>query len=65
MCHEIAHYFHDHNRFNDDSEIDTKAIEAQADFFSARILLTVVTFGERNRAILYGLNREIDQSILL
>lgn len=65
LCHEIAHYFHDHNRFKDSSALDAKAIETQADFFSARVMLTVVTFGERNREILYGLNKELNQSILL
>lgn len=48
ISHEFAHYFHKHNEHKDVDSLDTKSIEAWADFFGAKIMMTLATFGENN-----------------
>ncbi len=48
VSHELAHYMHHHNEHEDKSPFDTKSIEAWADFFGAKVMMTLVTFGKNN-----------------
>ncbi|TMP59331.1 hypothetical protein CWB77_14035 [Pseudoalteromonas sp. S1610] len=49
VSHELAHYLHKHNEHKDSNTHDTKSIESYADFFGARILMTLITFGPNCR----------------
>ncbi|EMV2057020.1 hypothetical protein ACEV7S_22675 [Vibrio parahaemolyticus] len=44
--HEIAHYMHAHNEHNDETEHDSKSIEAFTDFFGTRVMMTLITYGQ-------------------
>lgn len=44
--HEIAHYMHAHNEHNDETEYDSKSIEAFTDFFGTRVMMTLITYGQ-------------------
>jgi hypothetical protein len=44
--HEIAHYMHAHNDHADESEYDSKSIEAFADFFGTRVMMALITYGQ-------------------
>lgn len=44
--HEIAHYMHAHNEHNDQTEFDSKSIEAFTDFFGTRVMMTLITYGQ-------------------
>lgn len=46
VSHEIAHYLHAHNEHKDESKFDSKSIEAFADFFGARVMMTLLTYGK-------------------
>lgn len=46
ICHEFAHYLHAHNSHNDTSDFDSKSIEAFADFFGVKIMMTLITYGK-------------------
>ena len=52
ISHELAHYLHKHNEHRDTDKLDTRSIEAWADFFCAKILMTLVTFGSKCKEIL-------------
>jgi hypothetical protein len=43
--HELAHYVNKHNSHNDESKLDSVALESWADYFGARIMFTLLTFG--------------------
>lgn len=45
ISHEVAHYMHSHNEHKDESENDSKSIEAFADFFGTRVMMTLITYG--------------------
>ncbi|WP_417655494.1 ImmA/IrrE family metallo-endopeptidase [Pseudoalteromonas atlantica] len=47
VSHELAHYIHKHNEHKDSNTHDTKSIESYADFFGAKILMTLITFGPK------------------
>ncbi len=46
VSHEIAHYLHSHNEHKDESDYDSKSVEAFADFFGARVMMTLLTYGQ-------------------
>lgn len=46
--HEIAHYMHAHNEHKDETENDSKSIEAFTDFFGSRVMMTLITYGHEN-----------------
>lgn len=48
VSHELAHYMHQHNEHVDVDSFDTKSIEAWADFFGAKVMMSLLTFGQRN-----------------
>jgi len=45
--HELAHYVNKHLAHTDESKIDSVAIEGWADFFGARIMFTLITYGNQ------------------
>ncbi|GIU23335.1 hypothetical protein TUM4637_06270 [Shewanella hafniensis] len=51
VSHELAHYMHQHNEHTDVDNFDTKSIEAWADYFGAKIMMSLVTFGQENIAL--------------
>lgn len=51
ICHELAHYLHKHNEHEDKNNTETRSIEDWADFFGAKIMMTVITFGDKTREI--------------
>lgn len=48
ISHELAHYMHKHNDHIDVDTFDTKSIEAWADFFGAKVMMSLMTFGQKN-----------------
>ncbi|WP_434145086.1 hypothetical protein [Photobacterium leiognathi] len=46
--HEIAHYMHAHNEHDDETEYDSKSIEAFTDFFGTRVMMTLITYGQEH-----------------
>lgn len=66
ICHELAHYIHKHNEHQDESSKETRSIEDWADFFGAKIMMTVITFGIRTRKIYYRFpeNAHTDKKIV-
>lgn len=46
VSHEIAHYLHSHNEHKDESEFDSKSLEAFADFFGSKVMMTLLTYGQ-------------------
>lgn len=46
VSHEIAHYLHAHNEHKDESDFDSKSLEAFADFFGSKIMMTILTYGQ-------------------
>ena len=51
ICHELAHYLHKHNEHKDENSKETRSIEDWADFFGAKVMMTVITFGVRTKEI--------------
>lgn len=51
ICHELAHYLHKHNEHRDENNLETRSIEDWADFFGAKIMMSVITFGKKTREI--------------
>lgn len=51
VSHELAHYMHQHNEHVDVESFDTKSIEAWADFFGAKVMMSLLTFGQENIAL--------------
>ena len=52
--HEVAHYLHRHNDLPlevEESNLDARSLEIWADFFGAKLALTVMTFGRRTQDI--------------
>lgn len=50
LGHEIAHYLNRHNDFNaltEEALLQTQALEDWADFFGAKLMMTLVTYGEQ------------------
>lgn len=45
--HELAHYFHDHNQHVDESNFDSKSIEAWADFYGTKLMMSLITYGPK------------------
>jgi len=45
ISHEIAHYLHTHNEHKDESSFESKSLEAFADFFGSKIMMTILTYG--------------------
>lgn len=57
LGHEIAHYLNRHNDFNvgaEESEFETRSIEDWADFYGTKLMMSLITFGERTNAIYTG-----------
>lgn len=52
--HEIAHCLCEHNKHKDQSKFDSVAIEGFADYFGARISMTLLNFGFNTRNNLMG-----------
>lgn len=55
--HEIAHYLNRHNDFNlgvEESNFETRSIEDWADFYGTKLMMALITFGERTRTIYKG-----------
>jgi len=50
--HELAHYVNKHLAHTDESKIDSVAIEGWADFFGARIMFTLITYGNQTQKII-------------
>ena len=54
LGHEIAHYLNRHNDFNvgaEESNFETRSIEDWADFYGTKLMMSLITFGERTQAI--------------
>lgn len=54
LGHEIAHYLNRHNDFNVDAEeskFETRSIEDWADFYGTKLMMSLIAFGERTKAI--------------
>lgn len=47
LCHELAHLVHRHLYAQDQETADYRALEYWADFYGAKLMLVLVTFGER------------------
>lgn len=50
LGHEIAHYLNRHNDFNactEESTLESRALEDWADFFGAKLMMTLITYGEQ------------------
>lgn len=65
LSHEVSHYLHNHNAHKDICELDIKAIEMWADFFSSRIIFCVITHGKNTQKIFRKLDKSINQTIIL
>jgi hypothetical protein len=46
LGHEAAHYLNRHNEHEDQSPVETRALEMWADFFGMKLALVAMTFGE-------------------
>lgn len=51
VSHEIAHYLHAHNKHKDESSFESKSLEAFADFFGSKIMMTILTYGNNFRKL--------------
>lgn len=65
VCHESAHYLNKHNDHEDSNKTDFTAIETWADFFGARIFITVITFGKRSQSLMKMFMPELNQDAVL
>ncbi|MEG0482431.1 MAG: hypothetical protein RR569_04915 [Acinetobacter sp.] len=66
FCHELAHCINRHNYHKDEAEIDTKAIEAWADYSSTLFAFELLYNGENTNKILRSyLGEKIDLKRLL
>lgn len=64
-CHEFSHYLNRHNSISDSENLDSVALETWADFYGARLFVTLITFGKRTRKSINKLNPNADQNIIL
>ena len=51
LGHEAAHYLNRHNEHEDQSPVETRALEMWADFFGMKLALVAMTFGENLKNI--------------
>lgn len=51
VCHELAHFLHQHNSNTDASSFESRSIEDWADFFGAKLAMTILTYGQRVRLL--------------
>jgi hypothetical protein len=57
LGHEIAHYLNRHNDFNantEESNLESRALEDWADFYGAKIMMTLITYGDRVKLLYTG-----------
>lgn len=57
LGHEIAHYLNRHNDFNvhtAESKLESRAVEDWADFYGAKMMMTLITFGDQVKLLYAG-----------
>ena len=64
-CHEFAHYLHRHNSTEDSDNLDSMALESWADFYGARLFITLISFGKRTVKSIKEFIDPISQEIIL
>lgn len=64
-CHEFAHYLNSHNSTTDVDNLDSLALETWADFYGARLFVTLITFGKRTQKSIKSFINPITQGEVL
>lgn len=65
VCHEFAHYLNSHNSTEDSDNLDSAALETWADYYGARLFMTLLTFGKRTAKSIKGFIDPINQEVIL
>jgi hypothetical protein len=63
--HELAHYLHDHNQHQDAENIDSKSVEAWADFYGTKLMMTLITYGSRTMDLYSQLDVKFHGGIII